>query len=589
MKLRYFHPHISALYKSLYFPPVVIFVAILVATFFSWQSARNSLHNDIADAEHTAANRTENAIKSDMVSYAEVLKGGVGLFRGSTEVTHNDWSAYLQAYDLAEDYGNVQAFGYAEAATQAALPDLTAYAHNQGITNFAVDVGNPPRPDYAPVLYVERIAAQAPATFGYDMYSNPIRRAAMDQARDTGAITITGRLEVQARDSLPPDGFTMFAPYYTPGMPLTSVTERQAALRGFVFAAFRTKVFFDPIAARITNKSSGFRITTTDQTADQPMYTSEAFNAIAKHKDTLKLTRQLHLYGKTWRIEYAFDRTGLVSQVQLRRPPSVLLGGIFIASLIATIVLLLLRSRSRELAAQKEHAVELAKDELLSLASHQLRTPATGVKQYVGMVLQGFAGEIDGEQRRLLEKAYASNDRQLQVINEILHLAKISSGRIVLARQLTNLNELVRDIVNEQENDITAAQHEVTVGLPKRPIVLNIDNHMLRMAIENLLSNAIKYTHPGGQIDVKLYKNWRNVFIRVSDNGIGIASGDQANLFKQFTRISNEMTQEVGGTGIGLYLAKSLVEQHGGTITVKSTPGKGSIFTIILPRESPEL
>jgi signal transduction histidine kinase len=269
--------------------------------------------------------------------------------------------------------------------------------------------------------------------------------------------------------------------------------------------------------------------------------------------------------------------------VQLKRPSGVLFFGVFTAMLISLIIYLVLRGRARDLQTQKERAVELAKDELLSLASHQLRTPATGVKQYVGMVLQGFSGDITDEQQSLLEKAYASNDRQLRIINEILHLAKIDAGRIVLARQSSDLNELVRDIINEQQPDIKASGHKLELHLPQKPTVANIDTHMLRMAIENLLSNAIKYTKPGGQLVVGVRKYHGQAYITVQDNGVGIDGNDIGKIFRQFSRLPNEMSQRVEGTGIGLYLAKHLVELHKGQIQVVSQPGKGSTFTIVLP------
>ncbi len=266
----------------------------------------------------------------------------------------------------------------------------------------------------------------------------------------------------------------------------------------------------------------------------------------------------------------------------------ILLLGTFTAALIAYIVLLLIRARGREMYLQKERAIKIAQDELLSLASHQLRTPATGVKQYVGMVLQGFAGEVPEAQRALLEKAYASNDRQLRIINEILHMAKIGTGRIVLAKKPINLNELVTDVVNEQRGDIEASNHAAKMEMPKKPVTLSADIHMLRMAIENLLSNAIKYTPRGGTITVRLYKEDDNANIEIEDTGIGIKPEDIGKIFRQFVRLENETSQQVSGTGIGLYLTKNLVELHGGSVSVKSQPGLGSTFTISLPMHDPK-
>ena len=273
--------------------------------------------------------------------------------------------------------------------------------------------------------------------------------------------------------------------------------------------------------------------------------------------------------------------------ISLGRAQTILLF-VLVSAVLAPIVLaLVVRANSDDINAQKQHAVEVAKDELLSLASHQLRTPATGVKQYVGMVLQGYAGKVPAKQRTLLEKAYASNDRQLRIINEILHMAKIGSGRIVLAKQPTSLNELVADIVSEQLPDIESSKHKITVILPKKPLVVSADTHMLRMAIENVLSNAIKYTPLGGRIKVRVSSTNTQAVVSVQDSGVGINDTDIDKIFHQFSRLQNEMSQQVGGTGIGLYLAKNLAELHNGSIEVSSRSGVGSTFTIRLPLGSP--
>jgi two-component system, OmpR family, sensor histidine kinase VicK len=164
-------------------------------------------------------------------------------------------------------------------------------------------------------------------------------------------------------------------------------------------------------------------------------------------------------------------------------------------------------------------------------------------------------------------------------------MAKIDSGRIVLARQDTNMNELLHDIAGEQKPDIENAKHTIALKLPKKPILLHVDTHMLRMAIENLLSNAIKYTPQGGNIVVKMHKDADNLHIVISDNGVGIDEADFSKLFKQFTRLPNEMSQRVSGTGVGLYLAKHLVALHHGSISVRSKLAEGATFTITLPIE----
>src|ERR1700757_2436287 len=236
------------------------------------------------------------------------------------------------------------------------------------------------------------------------------------------------------------------------------------------------------------------------------------------------------------------------------------------------------------MAIEKERDVKVAQDELLSLASHQLRTPATGVKQYLGMVLQGFAGELSEKQRTYLERAYASNNRQLGVINDILHLAKLETGRIVLSERKFDLAKMVRDVVDEQREVADKGGIAMYLNAPSTGMIIG-DSHMLRMVIENLVSNAIKYTHEGGTVTVKLIRRGNRWSLVVKDTGVGIAKSDFNKLFKQFTRINNSRSEQVTGTGVGLYLAYHLTVLHGGSISVTSAKGKGSTFTVKLPRK----
>jgi signal transduction histidine kinase len=575
---------VTPFYRSLFFPPFVVALAIIVATVFGWRAAETSLDQDITSAAQARISTVEQAIQENLNSYEQILRGGVGLFQGSNEVTRDDWRNYLSAFKVEQNYPSIQSIGFARVLSASEIPSLVQYMASQGIRDFTIKPSpEPSREIFAPVIYVESTESNQSPIFGFDMYSEPSRQAAAFEARDSGLISITPGIELHSTDPTPPIGFKMYESYYDVGKPTQTVAERQAALRGYVFASFRSNVFFDEVAERTDNKAMGFYVTSKGEDPFGNLYESANFAKISKKSGVYTTTREQELYGQTWIIRYALDQHRLVSDPQLRRPEGILFFGIFSAILIGTIVLLLLRNRARELAVQKEHAVELAKDELLSLASHQLRTPATGVKQYLGMVLQGFAGKVPSNQRGLLEKAYTSNDRQLHIINDILHLAKIDAGRIVLAKQDINLNEFVTDIVNEQKPDIKTAKHKVKLELYRKPIITNADPHMLRMAIENLLSNAIKYTHQGGMITIRTHKSRSNVIVSIKDTGIGIDQADTDKIFQQFSRLPNEMSQQVGGTGIGLYLAKHLVELHDGRIEVHSTSGKGSTFTIILP------
>jgi len=581
---------LGSIYHSLYFPPIIIAAAILAATAVTWRAATQTLAHDKQNALNAHVNSTERSVRDTLNSYEEILEGGVGLFQGSDDVTAADWSNFLTAFNIKENYPSAQTIGFMKVVNAANLDDFTAYMHAQpGYEDYNVHplaaVPNA-QTTYAPLTYAQAVAIQTPINFGLDGYSDPARKEAMFQAQDSGDTALTGRLILRpSGDKKQYVGFSVFVPYYGYTPIPTTTAARRAAINGYVYASFRADLFFGRTTADADTRTSAYRVrvSDTDDAGKDNLYQSSHYAQLIKSAGVITDSRTVNLYGQNWTIDYVFRPTGLLSTVQLHRPSGILVAGIFTAFLIALVVLLLLKARSNELTLQKEQAVELAKDELLSLASHQLRTPATGVKQYLGMIIQGFAGKVPQEQMMLLDKAYSSNDRQLHIINEILHLAKIESGRIVLARQHTDLNSLIEDIITEQQPDIIAAKHQLEVQLPKRALVLNVDGHTLRMAIENIVSNALKYTPRGGEVLVRLYKTHDHVFIRIKDSGVGIAQQDLDKLFKQFSRLPNEMSLSVGGTGIGLYLAKHLVELHGGTITVKSSPGKGSTFTIVLP------
>jgi PAS domain S-box-containing protein len=223
-----------------------------------------------------------------------------------------------------------------------------------------------------------------------------------------------------------------------------------------------------------------------------------------------------------------------------------------------------------------------AKDEFISLASHQLRTPATGVKQYLGMILQGFAGEVPPKALGYIAKAYASNERQIALVNDMLRVAQVDAGRLVLRRAVVDMAQLARDVVAEQTDALERRQQHVELKLPDQ-LVVEVDGDRLRMVIENLVDNASKYTPEGGTLTVALRSagNWLQII--VSDTGVGIEADDVDKLFTKFTRIDNTLSESVGGSGLGLYWANKIVELHGGNVGVDSTPGEGTTFTIQVP------
>ncbi len=225
-----------------------------------------------------------------------------------------------------------------------------------------------------------------------------------------------------------------------------------------------------------------------------------------------------------------------------------------------------------------------SKDEFISLASHQLRTPATGVKQFLGLLLQGYAGALTEQQRDFVQKAYDSNDRQIDMINDLLRVAQVDAGKVVLEKSQTDIYEMVEDIIDELIDSFKARKQQVSLVSSRKSMPVIVDSMRFRMVLENLIDNASKYTPEKGTITITLSNAHNFARISIADNGVGIKKSDIAKLFTKFGRIPNSLSDSVGGSGLGLYWANKVTELHGGKIKVTSAIGKGSDFAIIIPK-----
>lgn len=243
-----------------------------------------------------------------------------------------------------------------------------------------------------------------------------------------------------------------------------------------------------------------------------------------------------------------------------------------------------LSQRAELLKQQRNQLVEInkTKDEFISLSSHQLRTPATSVKQYLGMILEGYAGDVPDHLQVFLRTAYESNERQLTIINDLLKTARLDSGRYVLDKRPQDLCALTDAVVEDYKPLFTMRGQHVALEHTD-DCTVNVDPAEIKIAIANLLENASKYSPDDSTISLTFSRSKSSLKLSVSDQGVGIAKADISKIFDKFTRLDNELSDTVNGNGLGLYFVKRIVKIHGGTISVKSEPHKGSTFTISLP------
>jgi PAS domain S-box-containing protein len=228
----------------------------------------------------------------------------------------------------------------------------------------------------------------------------------------------------------------------------------------------------------------------------------------------------------------------------------------------------------------EEVRLNRAKDEFISLASHQLRTPATSVKQYLGMLLEGYAGKLSEAQRHFITTANHSNERQLRIIDDLLKVAVADAGTMVLKKGRVNLVPLIKTVIADQGSKFTAKNLRVSFIHQEPQVYAYVDKNAFRMVLENLIDNAQKYTYAGKSIEIAVTKNGQQVDISIKDQGTGIDRNDFEKLFQKFSRLNNPLSIASGGTGLGLYWVRQIVDLHGGNISVESEVGKGTTFIL---------
>ncbi|EKD53405.1 MAG: signal transduction histidine kinase [uncultured bacterium] len=228
-------------------------------------------------------------------------------------------------------------------------------------------------------------------------------------------------------------------------------------------------------------------------------------------------------------------------------------------------------------------AVDRMKTEFISLASHQLRTPLSAVKWFGEMLMDGDAGKLTKMQEKYVTKINESNEREIQLVNALLNVSRIESGKIVVSPKPTDLRKMVEGILSDMQVNIAGENKILQYTIDKNVPEVVIDADLIKHVYTNLLSNALKYTNEGGKIVVKIYLRGNSVITEVKDNGIGIPKGEQKRITEKFFRGSNALKKATEGNGLGLYLAKTIIESSGGKIWFESIVGKGTTFKFSLP------
>lgn len=267
---------------------------------------------------------------------------------------------------------------------------------------------------------------------------------------------------------------------------------------------------------------------------------------------------------------------------------------VYLAIMLMLVVLLAIlvfkMQAQNKMLGEKNHQlaeIDRMKTEFLANVSHELRTPLTVIMGYSELLLERMAAdESAAVNRKFVETVYRKSEDLLSLINDLIELSRIESGRIEMRLVQFSLADVVDETVEELATNAMKKQHAVKVMHNDPELLIKADRGKIKQIIANLVHNAIKYTPNGGQILIRTYANGHNGCIEVEDNGIGMSEEQIRQLYQPFKQANSSYNKKYEGFGLGLAITKSLVQYHRGTISVCSQPEEGSRFTVELPVET---
>ncbi|MBD3300454.1 MAG: PAS domain S-box protein [Candidatus Moranbacteria bacterium] len=232
----------------------------------------------------------------------------------------------------------------------------------------------------------------------------------------------------------------------------------------------------------------------------------------------------------------------------------------------------------------EERMIDRTKTEFVSLASHQLKTPLSIINWYLELLISEDAGRLNKEQNKYLKEVEQSSQRMVALVNSLLNVSRIEMGTLAVDPEPVDLKEIILDVIKQLEIKIKEKKHKVTTKFDDKIDKIKLDKQLIQIVLMNLVSNAIKYTPEKGRIRIATEAKADEVLIKVKDNGYGIPKNQKQKIFHKLFRANNVKKKETDGTGLGLYIVKSIVEESGGKIWFESKVNQGTTFIISIAK-----
>jgi signal transduction histidine kinase len=599
----------------------VLLVALML-TLLAYYYVRQNVEISARDQFDETVRAAQDAIDRQMNSYVEAMLGARGLFYASNSIEEGEWKDYANGIELEKRYGGMQVLGYARRVEPEEKDDfedeLSGVVRNEGLTNRSVIRPDGERSEYFPMTFIEPFDEVNGNLLGYDAYSNPEYRAAMDRARDTGQAVATGKVYVlteapegsRADLALKP-GLVVYLPVYRKSRPIDTVDQRQRALEGFVVASLEAEGLlrgvlesFDPSVdfevydgedlaqkSLLYDDDGVLRASESQEPAGFFETIGEDAGLLARGFDISELSdlKRIDLAGREYELYFEALPGEAGEQGSWLLPLFVLLSGLAVSLLLFGVTFMLVRSRLRAEKAGQDlenanHELEATNRELEAFSysvSHDLRAPLRSIDGFSQILVEDYADEIDEEGKDYLGRVRAASQRMGRLIDDILGLSRVTRG--TMSRERLDLGALATEVAEELRE--TRPERKVEFSAQKGLEVWG-DPKLLRVALANLIGNAWKFTEKSPEarvefgLDEELSRKGHVPVYYVRDNGAGFDMTYANKLFGAFQRLHG--ADEFEGTGIGLATVQRVVHRHGGRIWAEGEVDRGATFYFTL-------
>lgn len=592
----------------------VLIVGLAACGGVAWMAEQAERNADNAHFQRLAA-VAESEVVRRMRVYEHGLYGVRSLWPASKSVERGEFEALVGSHNLTSELPGALGMGYIKRVERSGVDKFLEATRADNAPNFLIKTsGN--ASDLYVVEFIEPLAANRAAQ-GFDIGSEPIRRAAANRAMLTGEATLTSRIALVVEDNAP--GFLYLLPVYKKQMPANTPEERRTALEGWVLMPIMASRVFDHISLDVANGELDLHIFQGDSCCvgdviyddDGRMFVEEKFSASRCFRKSAKL----EIGGQHWTLDISTTprfvttaRTGVWA---------VGAGGALLSLLAARLAWLLFqtaekaramaqtmttdlqererelkeandrleiaKAKAQEMAAQAQMA-NATKSEFLADMSHEIRTPMTAILGFADVLLESSAiGTAPPEWNEVVKTIKSSGAHLLNLINNILDLSKIEAGKMSIERIACSPCQVLAEVISlmgaraRSKGLLLKTEYDGPI-----PETIHTDPTRLRQILFNLMANAIKFTEAGSvSLIVSLVENGSNPKLQfdVADTGIGLTANERTRLFESFIQADVSTARRFGGTGLGLTISRRLAQMLGGNIfVVDSQPGVGTRF-----------